>query len=336
MVKTDPIFLNDWHVVAAVEECQPGTIKKARLLGEDLLLWRSNEPDAPIHAWQDRCPHRGARLSIGELCNNTIVCPYHGWAFGEEGKCVNIPAIPDQTPPASAKVKTYHCQERYGFVWVCLGEPTVDISPFPEWYNENYRKFLCGPYPFHSSGPRVVENAVDPWHFPFVHEGGLGDRSQIMTVDGDYQVERAEDGVTSRNIRFWQPSDGTPISGISEIVLQKICRPLTVYTVLNLPTGQKTFFYTVTPVEEEESIVWMWVAANFGHDLPLSDLLTFQDRLAKEDADVVESQRPIRLPLSLHSSPDDEFPAEVNTRGDQNTVAYRRWLKEIGVTFGVC
>lgn len=333
MVTTDKVLLNDWHVVASVEECSPGTIKPVTLLGEDLIVWRSSEPDSPILVWRDYCPHRGARLSLGEVGNQTLMCGYHGWVFDGDGKCLHIPAHPDLKPSAGAKVKTYHCQERYGLVWVCLGEPAVDIPSFPEWEDSSYRKFLCGPYPFNSSGPRVIENAVDMSHFPFIHEGGLGDRSQAVVPD--YEVETDGEGVIVRNIRNWQPSSGTPINGVVER-WQRVCRPLTVYAFINFPSGIRTILYTVTPVQEDKSIVWMWVATNFEHDTPLSDLVGFQDRLGQEDALFLETQRPVALPLIPHDSTSNEWPIDLHVPSDRLSVAYRRWLKELGLTFGVC
>ena len=101
----------------------------------------------------------------------------HGWTYNQAGKCVHIPAHPDQAPPTKAQVKPYKAQERYGLVWVSLGEPTQDIPPFPEWENAAYRKILCGPYRIQANGPRIVENFLDVGHFPFVHEGILGDQA---------------------------------------------------------------------------------------------------------------------------------------------------------------
>ena len=116
MKTPDPILINHWYPVANLQECKPGNIITARLLGVNLVIWRSQEPNAPIQAWQDYCPHRGVQLSLGEITGNTLACPYHGWQYNQSGKCVHIPAHPDKTPPAGAQTKTYLCQERYGLI----------------------------------------------------------------------------------------------------------------------------------------------------------------------------------------------------------------------------
>ncbi|MCA9920509.1 MAG: aromatic ring-hydroxylating dioxygenase subunit alpha, partial [Anaerolineales bacterium] len=174
----DPVLLNDWHAVAPVEQVKSQVMLATQILGEDLVLWYA---DGEIMAWQDLCIHRGTRLSLGEVRDNTLHCPYHGWVYNASGQCVHIPAHPEQAPPAKARVKSYACTVAYDLVWVCLGEPTQAPPPFPEWELADYRKLLCGPYRVPASGPRIIENFLDIAHFPFVHEGILGvkDRPEI-------------------------------------------------------------------------------------------------------------------------------------------------------------
>jgi len=175
----DPTLLNDWHPVVLSQDIQQGIVKPSRLLGEDLVLWRHNDQ---IFAWQDLCPHRGARLSLGWVEENALVCPYHGLAFDSAGQCIHIPAQPDLKASTRACVRTYQTQERYGLVWVSLGNPTQDIASFPEWEEPSYRPILCGPYHFQSSGFRAIENFLDVAHFPFVHGEFLGDREALTSA----------------------------------------------------------------------------------------------------------------------------------------------------------
>lgn len=185
----DHVLINDWHVVARSQDVAEGQLVATRLLEEDLVLWRLN---GRILAWQDLCIHRGTRLSLGKVEGEAVVCPYHGWTYNAEGRCIRIPAHPDQVPPAKARLKPYKVRERYELVWVSLGEPDKDIPPFPEWDDPTYHKMLCGPYgPLHASAPRAIENFLDMAHLPFVHAGILGDpqRGEIP----DYEVEVGPD-----------------------------------------------------------------------------------------------------------------------------------------------
>ena len=100
----DPVLVDDWHPVARVEDLAGGGPLPARLLGEDLVVWRSGDE---FYAWRDLCVHRGTRLSLGRVVDGgRLECPYHGWTYGTDGCCVLMPAHPEQKPPAKARVIT--------------------------------------------------------------------------------------------------------------------------------------------------------------------------------------------------------------------------------------
>ena len=163
----DPILANDWLPVAASSALSDGGTLAVRVLGHDLVVWRSG---GRALVWQDLCVHRGARLSLGQAQGGHLVCPYHGWKYNAEGACVHLPAHPGQTPPAKARARVYHSQERYGLVWVCLGEPARELPELPETSDTSLRQLLVGPAgPVRASGPRLIENFLDVAHFPFVH-----------------------------------------------------------------------------------------------------------------------------------------------------------------------
>ncbi|MCP5870855.1 Rieske (2Fe-2S) protein, partial [Klebsiella pneumoniae] len=63
METIDPVLWHDWHPVAASAGLAIGTMQPVRLLEQELVIWRSS--DGAVQAWDDRCPHRGARLSLG-------------------------------------------------------------------------------------------------------------------------------------------------------------------------------------------------------------------------------------------------------------------------------
>ncbi len=82
----------------------------------DLVVWRSRS--GQVSAFDNRCPHRGMRLSFGFVRGERLSCIYHGWQYGEDGACRHIPAHPDMTPPASIGANTYLCREYDGVIWI--------------------------------------------------------------------------------------------------------------------------------------------------------------------------------------------------------------------------
>jgi nitrite reductase/ring-hydroxylating ferredoxin subunit len=125
-------WLDRWFPVARGEEIVPRHVVQAQLLGQEIALWRDDA--GLVNAWENRCPHRGVRLSIGLNTGTELRCQYHGWRYATgSGQCNFIPAHPDQKPPNVIKANSYGCVERYDYVWVNLAgahsaPPSLDLN----------------------------------------------------------------------------------------------------------------------------------------------------------------------------------------------------------------
>lgn len=113
-----------WYAVALAEGLERGTSTGTRLFGRELVVWR--DAAGAAHVWEDRCPHRGMRLSFGFVRDNHLACLYHGWQYDTAAQCRYIPAHPDLAVPNSIRVATYASVERLGMVWIS-GE--LDCDP---------------------------------------------------------------------------------------------------------------------------------------------------------------------------------------------------------------
>ena len=314
----DPVLIDDWHPVARVEQFEGGGPVAARLLGEDLVVWRSG---GEFFAWRDLCMHRGTRLSLGRVVDGVrLECPYHGWTYATDGRCVLMPAHPDQAPPAKACVPVYRTAIAYGVIWVSLGSGTATIPKFDLLDDPAHQVLLAGPYRVKASGPRIVENFLDVGHFPFVHEGILGDRSRPEIED--YTTTSSPDGVVANDVKVFQPDPYATGRGSTVSYTYRVHRPLSASFVKH---GEHSFgmLLSVTPHDAVDSTAWMWMAMNYE---PASSMIEFQDRVFAQDRPILESQRPELLPLDLQ--------AELHLRSDRTAIAYRRWLRELGVRTG--
>lgn len=115
----------DWIAVALKKDVPSGIVIPSRINNIELAIWCA--PSGTYHAWSDRCPHRGMRLSHGFVRGDTLACIYHGWQYNAAGTCDYIPAHPRLTPPKTLCVPTYRCSEAGGVIWVTLGE--TDQTP---------------------------------------------------------------------------------------------------------------------------------------------------------------------------------------------------------------
>jgi phenylpropionate dioxygenase-like ring-hydroxylating dioxygenase large terminal subunit len=132
--------------------------------------------------------------------------------------------------------------------------------------------------------------------------------------------------VLAQDIRVWQPDpDGTGVGKVVSYTYQ-VLRPFTARFTKVADAGCFAIYLTVTPIAETQSVAWMWVAMNYGADLCDEEIRTFQDEIVAQDIPVVESQRPELLPLDLQ--------AELHLKSDRTAIAYRKWIRSLGLSFG--
>jgi nitrite reductase/ring-hydroxylating ferredoxin subunit len=105
-----------WTPVALARDIEAGTSAGVVLAGVEIVVWR--DTGGRVHAWEDRCPHRGMKLSFGFVRGDRIACLYHGWEYDGTATCRYIPAHPDLAVPASIRVERYRAAESAGLVWV--------------------------------------------------------------------------------------------------------------------------------------------------------------------------------------------------------------------------
>jgi phenylpropionate dioxygenase-like ring-hydroxylating dioxygenase large terminal subunit len=332
-----------WHPVALSSEVAAAPLA-VQLLGEAVVLWRSGPVNGHgrVQAWADKCPHRGAKLSLGRVQarpqgDSTLECAYHGWQFDGAGVCTLVPAVPAFTPPAGHCVKTFGVQEAYGLVWVQLDAARTALPLIGIGQDTHLRTVQCGPYAVATSAPRVVENFLDMAHFGFVHEGYLGARDAVAMAD--YTIERTLQGIKATGCRAWQPQSNVHAKRGAEVsytyeVISPYCAVLT-----KVPDAGSTeidgqavewresIALWVCPITPETCRVWFSYAVA-DHESPDSVLQNFQNTIFAQDKPILESQTPARLPLDLR--------AEKHTVADKASNAYRRYLQDSGITFGVC
>lgn len=118
-----------WRPLAPSRELRAGdNIVAAFVDGAELALWRSSDGRAQV--WDNRCPHRSVRLTLGRVTGNSLQCAYHGWRYAAgSGECDGIPAHPAMNPPRNVCVQAFPVAEAAGMVWTRLD--TADAPPPP-------------------------------------------------------------------------------------------------------------------------------------------------------------------------------------------------------------
>ncbi|MFC7052073.1 2Fe-2S iron-sulfur cluster-binding protein [Hansschlegelia quercus] len=110
-----------WSPIAASGDLPFRHVFHGQLLGQEFAAWRAD--DGHVNVWENRCLHRGVRLSIGLNDGRELVCQYHGWRYANRtAGCTYIPAHPADAPARTITNRTYPVVERYGLIWTTLGE----------------------------------------------------------------------------------------------------------------------------------------------------------------------------------------------------------------------
>lgn len=176
-----------WYVACRSDQLAASPIART-LLGIPVVLYRDTTGAAG--ALLDRCPHRNAPLSRGEVDERGwLACPYHGWRFDREGQCRSVPGLigDASTEPARRGVTAFPVVEQDGFVWLWTDPASAPIGapvriPFvadPD-YVVIQREYL-----FECTLHAALENALDVPHTAFVHRGdfrGKTERNEIEAV----------------------------------------------------------------------------------------------------------------------------------------------------------
>jgi len=310
-----------WHPVALSSAVTAAPLGVS-LLGEELVLWRT---DAGVSAARDVCIHRGTRLSLGCIDRGDLVCPYHGWRYNSDGAVVRIPAIPaERKIPRNLKVPTFRCQERYGLVFVCLGEPRHAIYEVPEFEQNGFKTHVLGPVVWRASAARSFENFIDEAHLPWVHPGFLGNKDNVPVIPKRDITKATNSFYFEYHSECRDRID--PSKMTMNLLTYDVVLPFSLYHENVSPAGERVIdLFFVTPLSESESIRFMVVARNFALDQPSDKFEQFTLNVWQQDQVIVESQRPEQVPLQVRT--------EMHIRGpDSPSLLYREKLREMGLS----
>lgn len=199
------MFIRDlWYVAAWASEVSDRLFSRT-LLGEPVLIYR--EQDGTAVAIGNRCAHRFAPLDLGRRCEDgSIECPYHGLRFDRSGACVHNPHE-DGKIPRNARVPAYPLVERYGLLWIWMGDPAradADRIPaFDQLTNPGYRT-ITGRTGIKAHYELVADNLLDLSHSQFLH-AKFARADDVLTVR--HEVTQDGDTVFSRR---WIPDIPAP------------------------------------------------------------------------------------------------------------------------------
>ena len=162
---------NTWYVAATPDEIAAKPLGR-QICGQKLVIYRPRPGE--LAALEDFCPHRGAPLSLGEVCDGALVCGYHGLAMGCDGKTVSMPG---QRVGAFPAIRRYPAVERHGFIWVWPGEAALAdpaLIPHLAWAENPDWAYGGDLYHVRCDYRLMIDNLMDLTHETYVHASSIG------------------------------------------------------------------------------------------------------------------------------------------------------------------
>ncbi len=285
-----------------------------------LNLWH------PIGAIAEATPGRVVETTLlGEQISfavgaNSAVCAWNSRPDLRPGEQIDLASIREKLPAKSA----------YGYVWTSLGSPPAELFPIPEYEEPDRRRLNAATFGVNVSAPRAIENFLDMGHFPYVHTDILGVEPHTEVKEYDVEISVDRDEILATRCRFFQPMASTVSDGGADVdYVYRVPHPYCSVLYKSNPVDETRFDVIaifLQPVDQEHVRAHMLLCV-LDEDNEDKIIKRFQQTIFGQDKPILENQVPKRLPLDPR--------AETPIRADKSAIAYRRWLSQKGVTYGV-
>lgn len=259
-----------WYVACTSRELPADRPIARTIMDTRLALFRGAD-GTPV-ALPDRCLHRNAQLSEGAVFDGCIGCPYHGWTYDAEGRCVQIPSEGPQVSARPGKtLQPFPAREQDGLVWVFMGTepPPAAPLPMPFFRGDGWASYYMVT-PFENTVTNLVENFMDVPHTIFVHAGWFRNPKRregeaiVRLKPGEVEVEYLhQDGI---GFADWALNpEGLPMTHFDRFYAPNVTR-------VDYAFGTARRFVissAITPVTEDTCMVYTAIAFRFGWLTPL-------------------------------------------------------------------
>lgn len=327
-------WTEEWYPLYLTENVPDDAPLGLTVFDKQLVLYRDGKGE--FRCYEDRCPHRLAKLSEGQLIDGRLECLYHGWQFEGDGKCVKIPQLSSGAEiPRSACLTTYDVRDSQGVLWVWMSHKT---PPKPEkipWFETFARpgcRHISTTHELPYDHSILLENLMDPAHVPISH-----DRTDFTAKREDatslfFKVtERTDRGFAG----WWgkEKDQGTPNYIPNFLRFEAPCVLQNRREIIN-EGGDKIYFcglFLCRPSGQGKSML----IVRFGNTRKPSGMLKFipewffhqnASKVFEQDMGFLSSQNEILMK--------EKVPTKrlyINLRSSDTWVAeYRKWMDKVG------
>jgi phenylpropionate dioxygenase-like ring-hydroxylating dioxygenase large terminal subunit len=244
---------NKWYGI-----CPAGRVADTpvsiRRWSRDLVLWRDR--DGAVHLQDDRCPHRGAPLSIARHDGDRLTCAYHGAEVLGDGTLADLPGDPGCDLVGQCAVKTYPTEEHRGVIYAWLddglGTAVAPLSLPDRLTSETYDAFLAYaewrcPYRY------MIDNNMDPMHGAFLHR--VSHSMAEGTSEAEFTTRKTDTGFMFE--KKGQKDVNFDWSEWYDVDFQAVCLEIP-YPDTGGPGGSFGIVFHITPIDDASCACFFW------------------------------------------------------------------------------
>ncbi len=263
-----------WYAVALTAEVPADRPLGVPFLGGRLVVYR--DARGSLVALDARCPHMGADLAIGEVVGDDVVCAYHHFRFGRDGRCNAVPS--DGPIPSAAKVQSYEVVDHYGLVWVWHGAQPSFPPPTIRDFAEDDVVFSARRTNVFEVAPWLsIGNTFDFMHLRYVHGLDFEITPEDVRYVDPFHIEL--------EIPFVSPETGAfeqriRVTGTNAVSFQTVTDHTTLGLFTSTPIGNQSqsFYVAAVPRDSDRSEAELAALVaeqeKFGDDLLVDDART--------------------------------------------------------------
>ena len=186
--EVETIFLKHWNFAGRLDQLPNiGDFITIDFFGESVIVIRGK--DDVVRSFANVCRHRSARLLNGNGHCRTIVCPYHSWVYGLDGRLIRMKGMEGTVDfnPEENSLRELKTEIWAGFIFITF---SPEIGPLVEYLGDLAEHFE--PYQFSSmrcvrqkrydlecNWKLYIENAMEDYHTATVHRGSIGNQDCV-------------------------------------------------------------------------------------------------------------------------------------------------------------
>lgn len=320
---------NCWYAVApaATLADQPVLVPFA---GQEYVLFR-DDSGIPV-CFENRCPHRGAALSLGSSQDGCLRCAFHGWMFDAQGRCIEVPADGAGTSrPSRSNLRDKRTVCDYaGFIWLWHGEAQPDRNLLPDLpeFDSTQWQYVSNTFTWDAHFSRVIESNLDNSHAYWVHKDTFASQDSPLSIPYDFNKG---DNWVSAKVKYELPLTGAlellqrlrgKGTGLSAETTFSFYHPNLNIVDTRVGDFLHVIFVNASLPQGESQTISRWIkySPKKAFNLPgrVEKSTEISRTIFNEDHGVVRTQRPYAVPLS--------FSEESHVNSDLLSIEYRKIL----------